>query len=397
MSFSKNFYFLILVFFSTFPAICAILFTPALPEIAQYLNVTPQESQKSISVFLVGYALGFLPWGPIANDLGRKKTTFIGVGIALFGLVLCMLIKSYPSLLILNIGRFLTALGSSVGVKITYTYISDLFSKDEILGKISYLIIAMAISVSLSTALGGYLTTEFGYFSCLIATLGYGLFLLICAFLLPETLKKENHVPIEAISVMQGYGKSFKNKALLKASLIMGSCTSFTYLFASLAPFIVISEMGYTPKEYGFYNFIPSLGIVIGFYMIQFMQSRLSHFTQIKIGIAFIFASVSFIAYESYLGSMTVMPLFIAMAFIYTGIAITFANSSTLALSTSDDKSNTSAIMNFLNMSFCCFVLFSTEAISIKASMLMPAIFFLLGSGLIVFLLILKKDAHFKT
>lgn len=397
MPFSKNFYFFILVFFSTFPAICAILFTPALPEIAHYLNVTPQESQKSISIFLVGYALGFLPWGPIANDLGRKNTTFLGIGIAIIGLGFCLLIKPYPHLILLNIGRFLTALGSSVGVKITYTYISDLFSKEELLGKISYLIIAMAASVSLSTALGGLLTSSYGWFSCLIATLIYGFFLLICTLILPETLNKEARMPIKALSIIQGYQSTFKNSALIKASCLMGSCTTFTYLFASLAPFIVISEMGFTPEQYGLYNFIPSIGIVVGFYIIQMMQNKLSHFTQITIGLMIIFASSCLIAFSSYLGILSGLQLFIFMAFIYIGIAIAFANSSTIALSTSKDKSNLSAIMNFLNISFCCFVLFITEAMPIKASKLLPTNFLFLSISAVVFLLILKKDTHFKT
>lgn len=396
MNDKRPFTFIILVFLSTFAAVCGILFTPALPEIAQYLSITPGESQKSVSVFLVGYAFGFLPWGPVANDIGRKKTTLIGVSIAIVGILVSMLIHFFPHDIILNTGRFFTALGSSVGVKITYTYLSDLYSKEQILNKISYLIIATAASTSLATALGGFLTSDHGWISCFTATLLYAVLIFICSLFLPETLKAESRIPLKGAGVIQGYAQSFKNTALLKSSLIMGSCTSFTYLFASLAPFIVIKEMGLNPKQYGIYNFIPGIGIILGFYIIQLLREKLSHFAQIKIGIFITFLAILFISYEFFLNHAAPLNLFIAMALIYVGIAVIFANSSTLALSTSEDKSNTSAVMNFMNMSFCCFNLFIVEAIPLKASLLMPANFFLLGVGLIMFWWILQKDTHFK-
>lgn len=388
--------FVILVFLSTFAAVCAILFTPALPDIAHYLSITPGESQKSVSIFLVGYAFGFLPWGPIANDIGRKKTTLIGIAIAIIGILISMLIRFYPYDIILNLGRFLTALGSSVGVKITYTYLSDLYSKEQMLNNISYLIIASAASTSLATAVGGFLTSDFGWISCFIATFGYAAILWICVLYLPETLKPEKRVPLRTIGVVQSYTQSFKNTALIKASLIMGCCTSFTYLFASLAPFIVIKEMNLNPKQYGIYNFIPGLGIVLGFYLIQLLKSRLSHFLQMKVGILITLLSTTLIAYDFFTQNAHPLRLFISMAFIFIGVAVIFANSSTLALSTSEDKSNTSAVMSFMNMSLCCFNLFIVEAIPLKASTLLPISFSLLVIGLVVFLWLLKKDTHFK-
>jgi hypothetical protein len=75
---------------------------------------------------------------------------------------------------------------------------------------------------------------------------------------------------------------------------------------------------------------------------------------------------------------------------------VTFANSSTLALSTSEDKSNTSAMMNFINMSTCCLMLFLNEALTINAYILLPANFFILGIVQCVFWFILKKDPHFQ-
>lgn len=63
----------LLLILASFAPVLAVSFTPALPEIANHLYVSSSKAQQSISIFLIGYAFGNLPWGPIANRFGRKK------------------------------------------------------------------------------------------------------------------------------------------------------------------------------------------------------------------------------------------------------------------------------------------------------------------------------------
>jgi len=390
-------FFSILILLAAFPVVCTLLFTPGLPDIAKFLSISAGEAQKSISIFLIGYAFGFLPWGPIANDIGRKKTAIIGILIALLGLIISLSVKVYPSIFLLNSGRFITAIGSSVGLKISYTYLSDLYPKEEILNKVSYLLIALAATASLSATIGGFLTTYFGWFSCFLVMLIYCLSLLIAASHLPETLKKENHIPLNLINVYQGYKKKLSNPFLIKASILMGLCTSFTYLFASIAPFIVIKEMGFTAKAYGLFNVIPALGVLVGFYLVQRMKNRFSHKAQLRLGLSITLPSIVFIIFLFFTQLESAFLLFSSLSIINSGIILTFANSSTLALSSSEDKSNTSAIMNFINMTTCCVMLFISEALPFDPSILLTASFTILGLLQLVLWKLLQKHLSVKS
>lgn len=49
---------LILIVMSSFASMGAIIFAPALPEIAHYFNISQGHSQLTITLFLLGYALG---------------------------------------------------------------------------------------------------------------------------------------------------------------------------------------------------------------------------------------------------------------------------------------------------------------------------------------------------
>ena len=60
------------------------LYLPAMLVIANDLQTTMPNVQISLSIYLAGYALGMLFFGPIADELGRRLLA--KVGLALFGM-----------------------------------------------------------------------------------------------------------------------------------------------------------------------------------------------------------------------------------------------------------------------------------------------------------------------
>ena len=144
---------LILLMLISYAAISAVLFTPALPELAAYFQITDSMAQATMSIFLVGYALGQLPYAPLANRYGRKKTIYIGLSLALFGTILCWVTSSFH---LFFIGRFLQALGAAVGLKITFTMIGDSYAGAEATKKIAYIMLAFAITPRIRSCLGRF-------------------------------------------------------------------------------------------------------------------------------------------------------------------------------------------------------------------------------------------------
>ena len=81
--------FLILLLIASFASVGAVLFTPALPSIRDFFHVSVGESQLTITSYLVGYALGQLPYGPLANRYGRKPALYMGISLSIVGSLLC--------------------------------------------------------------------------------------------------------------------------------------------------------------------------------------------------------------------------------------------------------------------------------------------------------------------
>src|SRR6185312_1540306 len=109
--------------------------------------------------------------------------------LQIFSSLLCVYAGVIHSFTLLLIARFLLALGSGVGLKMTFTLVNECYEPKIASQKISYLMIAFAITPGIGVALGGILNTYYGWTSCFYASAIYGLALLFFVARLPETQK----------------------------------------------------------------------------------------------------------------------------------------------------------------------------------------------------------------
>ena len=226
--------FFTLLLMISFASVNAVLFTPALPDIANFFSISTEAAQQTITWFLVGYTLGQLVYGPLANRFGRKPAIYMGISLQILSSFICVfsgLIHEY-SLLVL--GRFLLALGSGVGLKMTFTLVNECYAPKIASQKVSYLMLAFAITPGLGVALGGILTERWGWMSCFYAGAIYGVILLLLATRLPETLATLNLNALKIKHLLHDYYIQFKNSQLVAGGLLMGGVTCFVYVFAAL-------------------------------------------------------------------------------------------------------------------------------------------------------------------
>jgi predicted MFS family arabinose efflux permease len=340
---------LILLMLISFPAVSAVLFTPALPELASYFNVADSKAGLTMSVFLIGYSLGQLPYAPIANRYGRKKTIYIGLALSLFGTFFCWFA---PSIGWLIAGRFLQSLGAAVGLQITFTMIGDCHAGSQATKAISFIMLAFAIAPGLGVAVGGFLTDSFGWKSCFIFLTAYTILLALLCLTLPETADRLDKEAFRLEKIGREYVRQFSNPSLVFHALFTGLGTSLIYIFATQAPLIAISHIGLSPSSYGLFNLIPLAGLAFG----QLVASRLAGIVFIRQamlwGLLILFLGVLAMFISFSLGFIFSWVLFISQAIVMIGNSWMFSNASSEGLSTSTDKAHGAAVLQFINMSF---------------------------------------------
>ena len=132
--------FFTLLLLISFASVNAVLFTPALPNIAHFFRIGEDTAQQTITWFLVGYAIGQLLYGPIANRFGRKPALYAGISLQIVSSLLCVLAGVIHEYWLLVIARFMLALGSGVGLKMTFTLVNECYEPKIASQKISYLV-----------------------------------------------------------------------------------------------------------------------------------------------------------------------------------------------------------------------------------------------------------------
>src|SRR3712207_3907526 len=97
---------------------------PALPQLQQAFGASVSSAQLTLSIFLLGFALGQLVCGPASDRRGRRPVLLAGLGLfALAGLA-CAASTSLP---VLVACRFLQGAGASVGPVIARAVVRDYY------------------------------------------------------------------------------------------------------------------------------------------------------------------------------------------------------------------------------------------------------------------------------
>lgn len=367
-----------LVLLISFASVNAVLFTPALPAIAQYFAVTNNVAEHTIAWFLIGYALGQLMYGPFANRYGRKPALYIGIGVQIFSSLFCIMAGMLHAFDMLLVGRFLQAIGSGVGLKMTFTLVNECYEPKQASSKVAYLMLSFAITPGLGVAIGGILTEHYGWMSCFYFSALYGFALIMLAKQLPETLTNIDYDAFKLPHLIAGYTTQFKNLQLMMSGFLIGLSTSFVYIFAAVAPFIAMDLFGLSSSQYGMANMIPLIGMVLGSLCSAQFSNKYSLAFNVRFGVIIITIGSLLMLAAVLLRLPVMMSLFLPVTIIYFGLCFILANASTMAMQKVTDKAHGAAIMSFINMSTATLAVLGLGFVQIH-SVLLPAVFIILS------------------
>lgn len=340
---------LMLVFLISFGTVCAVLFTPALPSISDFFGVSNAAAQLAVSLYLIGYALGQLPYGPIANRFGRLPALKFGIVLQLLGTALC--IASYHAELfwLLLIGRFIMALGASVGLMMAYTLLNDFYEQSAARTIASKMMMAFAILPGVSLFLGGFLCEIFSWQSCFYFLFAYGIsiFCLVTLFLEEPVFPRIKRLELKNIA--DGLLVVSRNQRVISYAMLMGGCTAIIYMYSAASPFICMDVLQMDEAQFGMLSVIPPLGILLGSWCANKLNQKYAANIVIKYGIFFGLLSATMMLVGFYM-HMNIISLLLPMMLINASLTLVMANASVLSSSSCEDKASAASMMNFINM-----------------------------------------------
>jgi DHA1 family bicyclomycin/chloramphenicol resistance-like MFS transporter len=251
---------------------------PALPATARALHMSVSTTQLTITLYLIGLAVGQLFYGPVSDRFGRRPVLL--AGLALFTAA-SIVTACAPNAGVLIGSRILQSIGGCAGLVLGRASVRDGAEPDKAAGQLAMLTLVMSIVPALAPAVGGFLTAYVHWRASyvLLAAMG-GATLLATFLILPETNLTRMHGS-SAGSLLTGYRMLTRSPAFLGYA-IGGACstTSF-YAFMSASPFIFENVLHRPTQEVGLYYVFLMGGVGLG----SFGANRLSRIVNLRRGL----------------------------------------------------------------------------------------------------------------
>ncbi|MBN8898786.1 MAG: MFS transporter, partial [Rhodospirillales bacterium] len=128
---------------------------PALPATARALNISVGTVQLTITLYLIGLAIGQLLYGPISDRFGRRPVLLAGLGL----FTAASTVTAFaPNAAVLVSGRIIQSIGGCAGLVLGRAAVRDGATAERAAGQLALLTLVMSMVPAIAPAIGGYLT-----------------------------------------------------------------------------------------------------------------------------------------------------------------------------------------------------------------------------------------------
>ena len=246
------------------------IFVPALPVAGEALGAEPSGMQQTITLYVIGLALGQLIYGPVSDTWGRRPALLVGLSLYFSASVLALFA---PSLQWLVAARLLQALGGAAGITLGRAIVRDIAPPDRVTRDLALLNLLTLVGPGLSPIVGAYLADHFGWRAIYVFLVCIGSAMLFCAWkLLPET--NLNRRPLAITRIALDYGSLLANPRFA-AFMLGGACSSTAlYPYLATAPYIVHEQLGLPIRYVGWFAASTIGGAGLGTFLTRKLAGR---------------------------------------------------------------------------------------------------------------------------
>ncbi|MCC2002296.1 Bcr/CflA family multidrug efflux MFS transporter [Enterobacter bugandensis] len=227
------------------------MYLPALPVISAQFGVPAGSAQMTLSTYILGFALGQLLYGPMADSLGRKPVILGGTLVFAAAAVACALAQSIDQLIIM---RFLHGLAAAAASVVINALMRDIYPKEEFSRMMSFVMLVTTIAPLVAPMAGGAVLVWFSWHAIFwILALAALLASAMIFFFIDETLPVDRRQKFHIRTTIGNFASLFRHKRVLSYMLASGFSFAGMFSFLSAGPFVYIELNHVSPQHFGYY------------------------------------------------------------------------------------------------------------------------------------------------
>ncbi|BBF94113.1 multidrug effflux MFS transporter [Blastochloris tepida] len=252
----------LLALLTSLAALSTDIYLPSLPSIAGALETSAAEVQLTLSLFMVGFALGQIVYGPLSDRYGRKPVLLAGLAIYVAASAACAMATSIELLIV---GRFVQAIGACAPMVIGRAIVRDFYAGHRAGLELARMGAIMGFVPAVAPVLGGALETFFGWRANFGFMLAYGLAASAWVLAgLPETLARRAPDVPSPLVILRIFGGILRNGGFRGYLGILVATFAGMFAWISGSSFVLQGLYGFSQFAFGVAFSIGVIGYIVG-------------------------------------------------------------------------------------------------------------------------------------
>ncbi|MCP1440356.1 DHA1 family bicyclomycin/chloramphenicol resistance-like MFS transporter [Erwinia persicina] len=227
------------------------MYLPALPQIAREFGVSAGSVQMTLNLYILGFALGQLIYGPLADSFGRKPVIAVGTLIFAVAAAACALAQTIDQLIFM---RLLHGLSAAAGSVVISALMRDSYSKEEFSRMMSFVMLVTTIAPLLAPILGGWMLLLWNWHAIFWAiSLAAVVTTLLVVTQIKETLPHDKRQKFNMRTTLRNFLSLFRHKRVFSYMMASGFSFAGMFSFLNAGPFVYIELNHISPQDFGYY------------------------------------------------------------------------------------------------------------------------------------------------
>lgn len=372
---------------------------PSIPQITEEFHINKSQATLNLNLFSITLALSFIFLGPICDRKNKRVLLLIGNVISIVSFLLC---ATAINIYMLDVARFLFAVSGGLIILTAQTWIGDRSGKNELLDRIAWFTLIVALAPMIAPLIGGFITDTLGwrwnFWMMVILTLPFTF--IIFKIKKAKTSIHEKEAKYSLSILFKNYKDIILNTPFLKINFVTFGLFMLQGAFLTFSSYLFMDEMGLSATQFGMLSMLFVSGLLLGRFPTMYINKHYSIHTAFIVNASIILASfLGSLSWFIFSGNHSMVEIMFFMTLLQVGFGgLSIIGIRNCMLLEPNRKGSITGIYSFSNNFFAwigilftqLFFYYKIPTISIYNIFLVISMMFVIG-GTALFLFVYPK------
>ena len=370
-----------LVSLVAYAAIATDLYLPAIPYMIVDLGGTTSDGQLTLSVFMVGLALGQLIFGPLSDHFGRIPVVRAGTLLFLVTSVLCALAADFGVMWAM---RGLQGMAAASGPVIARAMVRDRYEGNRAAQVMSTLSAAMAIIPMIAPSIGALILQFAAWPAVFVALAVFAALVLAALSRLPETTSNTSNERLTLRMVLSSFSEMLRRPSFLGYQMAGSFSFAALFVYLSTVAFFLPDVFNIPTSLFGYAFALTVFGFMTGSLINARLVMRFGMDQTLKAGLTISLLAALLIVLVSANASAHLHAMAALSSIFFLGVGLTASNASMGAISEFANKAGSASAEYGFTHALLASAIGAVAGLLYQGRLLEPALI-MLGCAILAF------------